>query len=146
MVPLGDDGSRSHAFGVLGNLAFESNHEHAQKLTKKFLDWCVSTDETTTKFVSVHWAIRILPKLPSLPNFYVKNSNNKCTLHRSFACFLHLLDMKETAEKFVKIEPKHYTIGNCVKGFFENKTGLCCVLKIEARKEKELRFNPVQNP
>ena len=58
VVLEGSDGSVSHAISTFGEWIFDANLQHAQKISKKILDWCVSSPDCPTEFRCVNIAIR----------------------------------------------------------------------------------------
>ena len=84
-VPVGEDGSCSHAVSMINNWVFESNSIHPITISNKFLDWCVRTDEEENKYVGVNYAIRLVPKPPMINNKF--SSDKRCVAHKALAAF-----------------------------------------------------------
>ena len=62
MILIGTDGFVDHAVTTVGDWLFDSNRETAEKISLEILDWCVSNDEESEKFVGVSKAYRFIER------------------------------------------------------------------------------------
>ena len=102
MILEGTDGGRNHAIATVDKWVFDSNLPLARPLTLDTLNWCVSTDTESQKFVKVAWAIRKVPKPPRIEMHFLHEAPP--TIHHCLALLMHLIDE-------VKL---HYAFKNCL--------------------------------
>ena len=106
-VLKGEDGSCYHCVCTVDEWVFESNLKKARRITPEFLNWCVSSETLSTKFVGVLWSIRLCP---STPRFLLPQQIELAdTVHASAAEFFMQCGERILANWFVHFAPHSIT-------------------------------------
>jgi hypothetical protein len=89
MIPVASDGGCNHAICFVNKWVFDSNLDYPMKLSKKLLDWCVSTDEESSTYLRPNFAMRLIPEPPMFPKHLI--CIKESPLHLSLAMFLYMM-------------------------------------------------------